>query len=160
MSVKIIEAQTTDMETVRDLFRAYQAWLNVDICFQGFEQELATLPGHYAAPKGVIYIAIDENNAIACGAIRPVVDSSENSAELKRLFVHEDYRGKGIGKKIFNALMASAEEMGYDSIVLETLPIMKTAKSMYLNYGFERVAAYNQNADSEVEFYRYQFDKK
>lgn len=160
MSVKIIEAQTTDMETVRDLFRAYQAWLNVDICFQGFEQELATLPGHYAALKGVIYIAIDEDNTIACGAIRPIVDSSENSAELKRLFVHADYRGKGIGKNLFNTLMTSAEDIGYDSIVLETLAIMKTAKSMYLNYGFECISTCNQNADSEVELYRYQFDKK
>ncbi len=164
--LNIVEAESKDMDVVRELFREYQAWLDVDVCFQGFEEELASLPGRYAAPEGVIFLVFDEkqNNPIACSAIRPRIDQTDdkqnnknNDAELKRLFVHEDYRGGGIGKDLFFASMSAAKEMGYASVVLETLPIMKKAKSLYQRYGFESIPAYFDNADESVEFYRYQF---
>ena len=127
--MNIIEAQIKDMDAVRELFREYQVWLNQDLCFQGFEEELASLPGRYAAPKGVIFLVFDEeqNKPIACSAIRPRIDQPETDAELKRLFVLENYRTKGIGKDLFFASMSAAKEMGYTSVVLETLPIMKKA---------------------------------
>ena len=157
--MNIVEAQTKDMDAVRELFREYQAWLNDDVCFQGFEEELASLPGRYAGLQGVILLARDEeqDKPIACSAIRPRTGQPETDAELKRLFVHEDYRGRGIGKDLFFASMSAAKDMGYASVVLETLPIMKKAKSLYQRYGFESIPAYFDNANESVEFYRYQF---
>lgn len=157
--MNIIEAQIKDMDAVRELFREYKVWLNEDLCFQGFEEELASLPGRYAASKGVIFLVFDEeqNKPIACSAIRPRIDQPETDAELKRLFVHKNYRGKGIGKDLFFASMSAAKEMGYTSVVLETLPIMKKAKSLYQRYGFELIPPYFDNADEIVEFYRYKF---
>ena len=155
----IIEAQVKDMDLVREFFREYQAWLNVDICFQGFEEELASLPGRYAPPKGAIYLVFDGDEAIACAAIRPRIDTPDTEAEFKRLFVRETHRSKGIGKKVFNEAMKSAKQMGYKTVVLETLPIMKSAKYLYQEYGFKHCDAYFENADESVEFYRYSFDE-
>lgn len=73
------------------------------------------------------------------------------------MFVDEDYRGKGLGKDLFFASMSAAKEMGYTSVVLETLPIMKKAKSLYQRYGFESIPPYFDNAGESVEFYRYEF---
>jgi len=156
--MKIIEAQAKDMDLVREFFREYQAWLNDDICFQGFEEELASLPGRYAAPKGVIYLAFDNDQAVACAAIRPRLDKDDKEAELKRLFVREEYRSQGLGKKIFLAAMAAAKDRGYSAVVLETLPIMQAAQSLYKDYGFQSIPAYFENADDSVQFYRYQFN--
>ena len=156
--MKIVEAQSKDMEIVRDFFREYQAWLNVDICFQGFEEELASLPGRYAAPKGAIYLVFDDDEPVACAAIRPRIDKAETEAEFKRLFVRESHRKKGIGKKVFNAAMESAKAMGYETVVLETLPIMESAKHLYQHYGFKHCDPYFDDADPSVEFFRYQFD--
>ncbi len=158
--MKIIQAQQQHMNIVRNLFRDYQAWLNTDICFDGFEEELASLPGRYSAPKGAVFLALSENNeVVACSAIRPRIDKPDTEAEFKRLFVKETYRGHGMGRDIFDAAMLGAKEMGYKTVVLETLPIMKAAKHLYLDYGFEPVSAYFENADDSVMFFRYTFDE-
>jgi ribosomal protein S18 acetylase RimI-like enzyme len=156
--MKIIEAQLPDMGVVQNLFREYQSWLNVDICFQGFEEELTALPGRYSSPKGAIYLAFDEQRAVACAAIRPRTDKADSEAELKRLYVQEEYRGRGIGREIFYTAMTSVQGMDYTSVVLETLPIMTAAKSLYLGYGFKNIPAYFANADESIEFYRYRFE--
>lgn len=155
--MRIAEAQAEDMDLVREFFREYQAWLDDDICFQGFEEELASLPGRYAAPKGVIFLAFDNDQAVGCGAIRPRLGKDDTEAELKRLFVREGYRGQGLGKKIFLTAMSAAKDMGYLAVVLETLPIMQAAQSLYKEYGFKPTPAYFENADESVQFYRYQF---
>ncbi len=156
--MQVRQAQSNEMDAVRQLFREYQAWLNVDVCFQGFEEELASLPGRYASPNGAIFLALDDEKVIGCSAIRPCAEKPESNAELKRLFVHEDYRGTGLGRTLFNTSMEEAKAIGYSAVVLETLPIMKAAKSLYKQYGFVRTSAYFENADESVEFYRYQFD--
>lgn len=154
--MQIIKAHSHHMDLVRDLFREYQAWLNADSCFQGFEEELASLPGNYAAPKGTIYLAFDGKYAVACSAIRPRSDKPETDAELKRLYVKEDYRGHALGKEMFNTSMSGAKEMGYEAVVLETLPEkMQAAQILYRDYGFERIPTYSANVDAGVECYRY-----
>lgn len=162
--MEIIQAQQQHMDMVRELFREYQAWLNNDICFQGFEEELANLPGSYAAPKGVIYLAFDDEQAVACSAIRPRSDKPETEAELKRLYVKNVYRGHGLGRDMFNASMLGARKMGYDSVVLETLPEkMKAAQFLYRDYGFQPMPNYRGNLDIDndegVECYRHSFDR-
>ena len=157
--MNIVEAQSEDMDLVREFFREYQVWLNVDLCFQDFEEELASLPGRYESPKGAIYLVFDGGEAIACAAIRPRIDKPDTEAEFKRLFVRETHRDKGIGKKVFQEAMKSAKQMGYKTVVLETLPIMKSAKYLYQEYGFKHCGAYFDDADESVEFYRYSFDE-
>ncbi len=152
--MKIAEATEKDMLNVGKLFREYQEWLGIDLCFQGFEEELATLPGRYASPKGVILIAIEDREVVGCVGIRPIM---ENEAELKRLFVKPGYQGHGIGKRLFHTAMSKAKRIGYTSIVLDTLPTMQTAKLLYVAYGFKKIPAYYRNPEEGVEYYRYVF---
>jgi len=142
------------MPTVRDLFLEYQAWLGVDLCFQNFEEELATLPGSYSPPTGAIFLAVENSDMIGCIGIRPRVSGE---AELKRLYVRPSHQGAGTGKKLFLTAMSETKAMGYASIVLDTLPAMQTAKSIYVNYGFKQIPAYYENPKNGVEYYRYVF---
>lgn len=152
--MKIIKATEKDMLKIRELFREYQEWLGVDLCFQNFEEELADLPGTYAPPTGAIFLAIEISDIMGCIGIRPRVT---NEAELKRLYVRPNHQGCGIGKQLFLAAMSEAKVMGYTSIVLDTLPTMQTAKSLYINYGFKEIPAYYENPENGVEYYRYVF---
>lgn len=156
--MEIIKAEEQHMDMVRELFREYQVWLDADVCFQDFEEELANLPGHYSAPKGIIYLAFDDKKAIACSAIKPCKDKPKTYAELKRLYVQESYRGKGLGKKVFDTSMQGAKEMGYEAVILETLPEkMKAAQFLYREYGFQAMPDYLGNADQGVECLSYRF---
>lgn len=156
--MEIIKAQIEHMDIVRDLFREYQAWLDAACCFQGFEEELANLPGSYAPPKGTIYLAFDDEHAVACAAIRQRSDKPETDAELKRLYVKEAYRGQGLGRDIFYASMSEAQKIGYENVVLETLPAkMKTAQILYRDFGFRPISNYSDNTDEDVEYFRYCF---
>jgi carbonic anhydrase len=149
--MKIVEAVTKDMNAVRELFREYQQWLGVDLCFQGFEEELASLPGRYAPPKGAIFLAVDDSRAVGCVAIRPRIIGE---AELKRLYVRPSHQGYGLGTRLFDAAMRKAKSIGYTSIVLDTLPNMQAAKSLYLAHGFKAIPAYYENPEPGAEYYR------
>lgn len=157
--MKIIEAKLQHLDQVRELFREYQDWLDADVCFQGFEEELANLPGAYAEPYGSIYIAIHEDQAVACSAIKPSDIDPDKQAELKRLYVQESYRGHGLGRDIFQVSMDGAKAMGYKAVVLETLPEkMQAAQFLYRDYGFKPVDNYLDNADQGVECFQYRFE--
>ncbi len=155
-TMKIIKATEKDMPKVRELFREYQEWLGVDFCFQNFEEELATLPGAYAQPTGVIFLATETNDITGCVGIRP---TAANEAELKRLYVRPGHQGCGIGKQLFLAAMSEAKAMGYAAVVLDTLPTMQTAKSLYISYGFKEIPVYYENPEKAMEYYRYAFSQ-
>ena len=93
--MKIREAGLQDMPTVRELFVEYQQAINVDLCFQNFEQELADLPGRYAPPEGALLLAVEGEVAVGCVGFRPRVDGE---AELKRLYVRPSHRGRQVGR--------------------------------------------------------------
>lgn len=152
--MRIVEAKQSDIQSVRQLFSEYQQWLGIDLCFQGFEEEMATLPGRYASPHGVILLAIEDGKAVGCVGVRLRV---ENEAELKRLYVQANHQGKRFGKQLFNTAMLKARSMGYASIVLDTLPTMLAAKSLYISYGFKQISAYYANPEQGAEYYRYAF---
>ena len=154
--MELKEATIDDIPLVRALFIDYQKWLGVDLCFQQFEEELATLPGLYAPPKGVIYIAFENKEAVGCACVRP---HTGDEAELKRLYVQHSSRGRGIGKALFRRAMSKAKEIGYSSIVLDTLPIMKAAKRLYLAYGFKPIRPYYHNPIQGAEYYRFSYVK-
>ncbi len=150
-AVKIISVTTPEqIETIRLLFTEYQQWLNFSLCFQGFDEELAGLPGKYSLPKGRLFIAEYEGKVAGCIALRPM--DEEGICEMKRLFVREEFRGKGIGKILTDRIIVDAKAIGYRTMRLDTLQRMETARSLYKKLGFKIIPAYYNNPMEEVVY--------
>ncbi len=135
-----------DMALAADIFRAYAASLDVDLCFQDFDAELASLPGEYAPPGGHLVLAFVAGELAGCGALRPLPDSDyANACEMKRLFVRSGYRGLGLGRTLAQALLDEARRAGYSHILLDTLDDMEAARELYASLGFEEIPPYYFN---------------
>jgi GNAT superfamily N-acetyltransferase len=147
----IIQAETlAQIEDARRLFREYEAWLGVDLCFQSFEDELKNLPGKYAAPTGRLFIAFAGDKIAGCIALRELDDKI---CEMKRLYLREEFRGAGLGKRLIERLIEEAKEIGYRKIRLDTLPEkMPKAAALYEECGFQPIAAYYDNPHRETLF--------
>lgn len=131
-----------DLARVRELFLEYQSALEVDLCFQGFERELAGLPGSYAPPDGRLLLAWAGPEPAGCVALRR---QGADAAEIKRLYVRPAFRGRGLGAALARAAMAAASEAGYAKLVLDTLPQMAEAQALYRSLGFRDIAPYYAN---------------
>lgn len=129
-----------DVAIARTLFREYADSLGIDLCFQDFETELATLPGAYRAPTGALLIAERDGKAVGCVAVRPLEPPAV--AELKRLYVRPSVRRVGLGAALTKAALAFAREAGYARVRLDTLPSMTAAQALYHRFGFRDVAPY------------------
>jgi ribosomal protein S18 acetylase RimI-like enzyme len=126
------------------LFREYVDWLAIDLSFQGFEAELATLPGKYAPPTGELMLALSSaGDALGCVAVRPLEGIAV--CEMKRLYVRPAARGLGIGRALVAAIIKAAEELGYAAMKLDTLPSMPEALALYKRFGFSEIPAYYHN---------------
>ena len=132
---------TTALECVRQFFRNYAAWLGVDLCFQGFNEEMASLPGCYASPAGRLFYAEYRGRPAGCVGIRPL---SAGLCEMKRLYVEPNQRGFGIGRDLVLAAIRAAKEIGYRKLLLDTLPVMRFAVRLYREMGFRETPAYYQ----------------
>lgn len=149
--MKIKQAVTkVDIREVRLLFREYENFLNVDLSFQGFEHEVANLPGEYASPDGVLFVGIKGGKIVACAAVRKL---NEEVCEMKRLFVRPEARGSGGGKKLAQECIAFARRLKYSTIRLDTLENLNEAIILYENLGFYRIAPYYYNPLPEVIFW-------
>ena len=140
-----LAAGPADYDVARTLFLEYAKWLDIDLCFQGFSEELATLPGSYAAPSGRLFLAESSaDTAAGCVALRALKsDPSGRSCELKRLWVRPEHRGRHAGRALTEAALSAAREIGYASIKLDTVPsIMADAVAMYRALGFAECAPY------------------
>lgn len=137
-----IKAAYDNLDAVRSLFRHYVHELGVDLNFQDFERELSSLPGKYAEPKGRLYLAYDQEEAIACIALRPFED---NVGEVKRLYVDPSYRRQGISKILAEYIIEEARKIGYQRLVLDTLNTMTPAMNLYKALGFVEIEAYYSN---------------
>jgi ribosomal protein S18 acetylase RimI-like enzyme len=130
-----------DLGAVARLLDAYASSIGIDLGYQDFDNELATLPGRYAAPDGELLLARDRNGApLGCVGLRPM--EPEGFCEMKRLYVSPQDRGLGLGKSLIVAIIGEAKRIGYSEMRLDTLPTMAEAISLYERAGFRPIAPY------------------
>jgi ribosomal protein S18 acetylase RimI-like enzyme len=157
MALEILQASTpSHIETARELFHQYAESLNFNLCFQSFEQELASLPGDYAPPEGRLLLAFWKGGAVGCGALHKFVSeksaagkiggSADAICEMKRLYVRPEGRGKRIGLALADRIITEARAIGYRRMRLDTVPdSMAAAVRMYRGLGFQEIAPYRPN---------------
>jgi ribosomal protein S18 acetylase RimI-like enzyme len=156
--MKIVKARTSDeIEAVRNLFREYEQFLSVDLCFQSFEEELASLPGKYGPPDGVLLIAIDGQNFAGCVALRKL---EEGICEMKRLFIRPKYRGQGLGRRLAKQTIDEAVKLGYSSMRLDTLDKLIEAIRLYESLGFKRRDPYYHNPLPGVLYWELELERQ
>ena len=126
---------------VRQFFRNYAAWLGVDLSFQNFDQEMASLPGAYAEPQGRLFFAEVGGRPAGCVGVRPLPDS-DGVCEMKRLYVVPEERGHGVGAALALAAIKAAKEIGYRKLIIDTLPNMRMAVKLYRELGFTEAPNY------------------
>ena len=136
----------SDLEAVRAILREYAASLAIDLCFQGFEAELAGLPGDYAPPGGRLLLAHVDGALAGCGALRALADTDHaNACEMKRLYVRPAFRRFGLGRALAEALLDEGRRAGYSTMLLDTLDEMESARELYARLGFVECAPYYFN---------------
>ena len=150
-SAGITQAQSAqDISHARELFKEYEAWLEVDLCFQSFEKELAELPGKYAPPDGRLLLARSDGQLAGCAALRKL---DHGICEIKRLFLRPQFRGQGLGRQLAEAIIREAQLIGYERMRLDTLPPkMNDAIGLYQSLGFKEIEPYYENPVPGAKF--------
>jgi ribosomal protein S18 acetylase RimI-like enzyme len=143
-------ANAADIPVARDMMRRYQTWIGLDLCFQNFDAELAALPGAYVLPQGNLWIARDAADGTPLGiiAVKPLDDSA---CEMKRLWVEDAAKGRGVGRMLAQTAIEFARDAGYAEMRLDTLRTrMPAAVALYQSLGFRETAAYVHNPEPDV----------
>jgi GNAT superfamily N-acetyltransferase len=139
----VIPGDAQSLEITRGIFREYVGSLNIDLQFQNIEDELARLPGEYAAPEGHLLLAFVDEELAGCGALRRITDVDyPNACEMKRLYVRPAFRRFGLGRLLAQALFDEARSLGYSTMLLDTLDGMEAARGLYESLGFEEIPPY------------------
>lgn len=138
MLIQIVEAYDR-IEDIKTLFGEYAVSLPVDLSYQNYAEELASLPGKYARPDGRLYLALADGEPAGCAALRRL-DASR--AEMKRLYARDAFRGHQIGRLLAERLIADAREIGCNELVLDTLSSMARAQQLYRELGFVEIPPY------------------
>jgi ribosomal protein S18 acetylase RimI-like enzyme len=149
--IEIVQAESPEqIEEIRKLFREYENWLGIDLCFQDFEKELRNLPDKYAKPDGRLFLLSVKNQSAGCIALRKI---DAGICEMKRLYVREQFRSLGLGKMLIEKLIGEAKTVGCKKMLLDTLPDkMPLAVKLYKSYGFCKISPYYHNPHGETLF--------
>jgi putative acetyltransferase len=148
--LKILNAHIgKNLKVVKKLFEEYADSLDFDLCFQNFDKEIASLPGQYAPPAGCLLLALNNGRAAGCVGLRK---TNKNVCEMKRLYVRPQFRRRGIGRALAEAVIEKAQKIGYKRMRLDTVPSMKAAKRLYESVGFKKIDAYRYNPLKGVIF--------
>lgn len=159
ISLQLLKAGSEEHITaVKQLFIEYAKSLDFDLCFQGFDQELAGLPGKYSQPSGCIILALLEGTTAGCVALRPLPDH-DSVCEMKRLYVRPNCQGKSIGRQLVKAIIEEARKLGYKSMRLDTVPSMQTAITLYKSFGFVEIEPYRENPVSGTLYLELDLDR-
>jgi putative acetyltransferase len=141
--LRIVEAQgEQEIAAARGLFLEYAERLGIDLCFQGFDREVAELPGDYTPPGGRLLLGLIGEEAAGCVAFRSL---DGGACEMKRLYVRPAFRGTGVGRRLAEAIVEKARGLGYDCMRLDTLPVMGEAQRLYESLGFREIEPYYDN---------------
>jgi putative acetyltransferase len=143
-----------DIAEIRKLFKEYEKFLNVDLCFQDFERELVSLPGKYAAPSGVLLLVKEGGDCIGCGALRSFGRPEDHICEMKRLYVRPSARGLGVGRHLAEHLIRDAVRLGYREMRLDTLTKLVAARSLYQSLDFVPIEPYYGNPLPNVSYWK------
>ena len=135
----IVTAGAHDLPDVRVLFEEYSALVAEALCFQNFDAELEALPGAYAPPSGALLIARNGSEAAGCVALRQL---DTGTGEMKRMYVREQHRGSGLGRRLALAIIEEAKRRKFKRMVLDTLPKLATAIALYRDLGFRETEPY------------------
>ncbi len=147
------------VEAVRALFREYAGSLAIDLCFQNFEQELATLPGEYAPPGGALLLALVDGEPAGCVGMRPLPEADHaNACEMKRLYVRRAFRRFGLGRLLTQQLMDLATQAGHSCMLLDTLDDMEAARGLYASLGFVEIPPYYFNPIPGAHYLKVELD--
>lgn len=150
LRLELIDSPThPNLAATRELLREYQHSLGIDLCFQDFENELAQLPGKYLPPDGRLYAAFVEEELAGSVALRR---HDAVSAEMKRLYLRAEFHGLGLGKLMAQHIIEDARQAGYQRILLDTLPSMQAAQTLYEKLGFRETKAYVFNPVAGVRY--------
>jgi putative acetyltransferase len=149
--MKLVHVTSDDeIQLARQLFREYEAGIGISLCFQNFDEEVATLPGKYAPPDGRLLLAYIDEQVGGCIALRKL---DGKTCEMKRLFVRPGFRGLRLGRLLVNAIINEARNIGYERMRLDTMPgRMDTAIALYKDLGFKEIAPYYDSPVADARF--------
>jgi putative acetyltransferase len=148
-----------DWDATRAIFQEYASSLKVDLCFQGFEDELNGLPGEYAPPRGCLLLAWVDGALAGCCALRPLDNSDySNAAEMKRLYVRPTFRGLGLGRQLTEGILDAARQSAYSCVLLDTLDDMESARALYEDLGFLEIPPYYHNPHAGAHYLKVDID--
>lgn len=142
IAIKLAASQE-DITAVKALFIEYAEWLGVSLCFQGFDEEIATFPSFYD------FLLIARVNGEAAGAVG-LKDHGQGICEMKRLYVRDAFKRRGLGRRLSEALIIEAKARGFARMRLDTLMRLEAAIALYRDLGFREIPAYYENPEKDV----------
>lgn len=149
--IRTVKDNPDDLESIRILFREYQDFIGISLCFQSFEEELDSLPGKYSIRNnGNLYLAESDDQPVGCVAFYRI---DETTCELKRLFVRPAFQKLGMGRSLMERAIKDAADCGYQTMILDTLRRLESAGRLYQQLGFEEIEPYNVNPHPDVAYY-------